>query len=68
MKMSDFSWALQQMREGKKVTRKEWSNIEHIYLEGEQIILIRSEEGYTEQLGWLYHDDLLAEDWIEYKD
>ncbi len=67
-KKPDFGWALEHLRDEKKVKRQDWGEDVLLYLtEGSHIDIVRGEGGWS--VPWEPSQrDLLAEDWVLVED
>ena len=61
----NFSEALDLLKQGKKVRRSCWDSAEKLYLENNKFCL--AAYGIVGTIG-VHYDDMLAEDWEEYKE
>lgn len=57
-----FSWAVDMILKGNKVTRKEWGAGYYGYLKDGRLTLVKPD---NKEYDWILNDgDMLAEDWI----
>ena len=60
--------AVRLLKEGKKVRRASWGREFHIKLISESIIVQRDGDTYTKDVTYLNNEDILADNWEEYKE
>ena len=65
-----FSKALELLKQGKKVRRKEWGKSTKIFIRNEQLFVGNDEEecSYANTSVYYILSDILADDWEEYKE
>ena len=66
----NFSKALELLKQGKKVRRKEWGKSTKIFIRNEQLFVDNDEEecNYANTSVYYILSDILADDWEEYKE
>lgn len=60
----NFSKALKALKKGELICRESWALENYLYLFDDQIWMNEDSNGNLDEPWTIYHEDILAEDWI----